>query len=270
MKKINFFKFRKTSLNGSREKRKEGNEALFKNIWVYILISSIILAMVIVVLIVSEEAFLKKMEIFNQIIVFLAAAWAAFANINMMKSNNTMAAAASEEIEILKRQHDYLIAPIIRFKGNPITDRLYEIKNCTSNLAIEATIFYKKMGNYYMSDKYLIESREKVSIHNHKKVTSVLDEFNSIYGGYLDTYIGFEKIFSDFFEGDNRAFIVYLDVERKIHGTTLTCLMIREPYITQSYSYDPGSPQETLFRQNSRITFIPDEQRYYIMSAAKE
>lgn len=206
-------------------------------------------------------------DILLQIMVFLAAACAAFANIKMMKSNNIMASVASEEIETLKRQHDYSIAPILHFIGYEQSVNNVNIKNGTTNLTIKLTIFAKLNGEFFISTSHLLEAEEKISTDLFL-TTDLKTHFDNIYGQEKKTFKGLENKLKNFLENDNWFFAIYVDVEGKIHGTSLRCT--REvtpiaPHLEEFYRSRYTEAEIIRFQAG----YTPYEQLFYIMSDEK-
>lgn len=209
------------------------------------------------------DTYKNKVDILLQIMVFLAAACAAFANIKMMKSNNIMASVASEEIETLKRQHDYSIAPILQFIGYAQRVSCVNIKNSTQNLAIKVTIFAKLLGKEYTSSSYLLEEKGNIETELFL-IPNIKEKFAYQYDKEKSTFHGFENILNIFLEDDNWFFIVYIDVEGKIHGTSLKCTPEEIPlYHHEEKLYSSLSEEEIRVR---KTIYHPREQLFYILS----
>lgn len=208
----------------------------------------------------------NMIDILVQFMVFVAAAFAAFANIGMMKSNNDMASVAREEIETLKLNHDYLIAPILRFEGRTFGSGNVKIKNCTSNIAIKVKVFAKLDGNYYVSKTFVIEQQEELNT-DLIQIPSLENEFNKTYSTHKNTFNGFEDKFIRFLEKDSSFFVVYIDVEGKIHGTSLMCKKEYSQYPPQYIveHYNKANPD-----QQRKVIYEPyyvfGEEQFYIMS----
>lgn len=208
----------------------------------------------------------NMINILVQIMVFAAAGCAAVANIGMMKSNNDMASVAKEEIKTLKLNHDYLITPILRFEGRTFGSGNVKIKNCTSNIAIKVKVFAKLDGDFYASKIFVIEQQEELNT-DLIQISSLGNEFNKTYSNHKNTFSGFEEKFIRFLEKDSSFFVVYIDVEGKIHGTSLMC---KKEYSQFPPSHIVEYHNKANPDQQMKVIYKPyyvfGEEQFYIMS----
>ncbi len=150
---------------------------------------------------------------------------AADENAKMAEANNKMAKAAEDEIKLLKLQHAYSRAPVLHNTdvrhGSPWS---LEYTNLTPNPAMRVTIFGRVDGNYMLSDNTtIIGANEKQPfrmpcVSKQKFEQKLID----CYDRYLSSTRMKDSPFHEFFDsGQSGFFILYQDLEGRIHGTSL-------------------------------------------------
>lgn len=238
----------------------------------FIILLLVVAIIVLIIILISNfeeytNFYLANKEIINEVVeifILFAALCAALANLGMLQSNHEMATTANNEIKILKLHHDYSISPIIQFIGKSFDLDNINVGNCTSNLALKVTCFAKLDSRFYMSKSYILEKEEKIKF-SLIEISNIGNEFNNIYSVHKRTFTGFEEKLNSFLEKDNWLFVVYIDVEGKIHGTSLLCVPHTTSHNRQDAEFTTAlfGPAET----HRRFTYyIPCEQHFYILS----
>ncbi len=163
---------------------------------------------------------------------------AADANTKMAEANNKMATAAEAEVKLLKLQHAYSKAPVLHNTdvrhGAPWS---LEYANLTPNPAMRVTIFGKINGRHMLSDNTtIISANNKQSL---RVVDAAEQQFKQKLIDCYGHYLPLERIqgspFGKFFDsGKSGFFILYQDLEGRLHGTALTVVMEDLPVIAEN------------------------------------
>ena len=188
----------------------------------------------------TNRDILETLGIFVQLALVIAAFYfgranlrAADGNTKMAEANNKMASAAEAEVKLLKLQHAYSKAPVLHNTdvrhGTPWS---LEYTNLTPNPAMRVTVFGRIDGKYMLSDNTtIIGANNKQPFRmSGTSEQEFKQKLTDCYGHYLPLERRQNSPFGKFFEsGQSGFFILYQDLEGRIHGTALVVAVVGLP-----------------------------------------